>query len=437
MKMKIDIDKLSRKIAEGLMESSEDLKSSGLDIVDELEDLSIVARMIEDPTMTECNPRLIELSFSGYDEVYDRIALAHFKRNDLFAIFEARDSEKRSEIVSKITQIDDSNIEVAVKEIFKVSSVKGYGKVYNNGERVDFRRMSSNELADWVCKITQCSTAGELIDGLDYMFLHDLFGFNSEKEAKVVDGYSVKEEFRNMDAREFLEKYADLKSASSHFMPLLVAEKWPFDSIKRGWTKTYKFRVDFSDTIIPIDEDALKRKAIVKDRIVAALKENSPFKANFERFSSSLFETACEMIALDIYDGYSNIDLSQGQFDEETFINALEYEVGSGLERLITDYVFKVIIDVHNSRHDSNNSSVLCMVVIKGKYLDNSVIKVDDRHVPIDHYLELLAEDRNLDLEENYDILKEEVLETFGAEDHFWEITYVKFELDFSDLFED
>lgn len=435
--MKIDTAKLSRKIAKGLTESVDSLKEFELDIAEEISRIPIITRMIEDPNMNECSPRLIDFGSFFTEDIYDRVVLERFKRSDLFAIFEARDSEKRSEFQSKITQIDESTIEVVVKEVFKVSSAKGYGKVYNNGERVNFRRMQSNELADWVCKITQCSTAGELIDGLNYMFLHELFGFNSEKEAKVVDGYSVKEEFRNMDAREFLEKYADFESISSHLMPYLIAEKWPFDSIKRGWTKTYKFQVDFSDTIILIDEDALKRKAIVKDRIISALKENCPFKSNFERFSSPLFETACEMIALDIYDGYSNIDLSQGQFDEETFINALEYEVGSGLESLITDYVFNVNIDVHNSRHDSNNSSVLCMIVIKGKYLDNSVIKVDDRHVPIDQYLELLAEDRNLDLEEDYDILKEEVLETFNVEDHFWEITYVESELDFSDLFEE
>ena len=435
--MKVDIDKLSRKIAEGLMESSEDLKSSGLDIVDELEDLSIVARMIEDPTMTECNPRLIELSFSGYEEVYDRIALAHFKRNDLFAIFEARDSEKRSEIVSKITQIDDSNIEVEVKEIFKVSSVKGYGKVYNNGERVDFRRLPSNEIIDWVCKITQCSTAGELIDGFNYMFLHSLFGHHDEKEAKVVDGYSIKEEFRNMDAHEFLEKYADLESVAWHLMPYLVAEKWPFDSIKRGWTNTYKFIVDFSDTIIPIDEDTLKRKAIVKDRIIAALKENCPFKVNFERFHSQVVENAYEMIALNIKDSDLYMEFNQGQFDEESFINALAYSIGSDLESLIVDCILDIDLDVKNSRRDSDNCEILCKILIKGKYLENSVISVDDRHVPIDQYLEMLAEDRNLHLEENYDVLKEEVLESFKTEDRFWKNIYIEFELDFSDLFED
>lgn len=434
--MKIDTAKLSRKIAEGLTESVDSLREFKLDIAEEISRLPIIARMIEDPNMTECSPTLIDFGSSITDDIYDRLVLEHCKRNDLFVIFEAREPEKRSEFQSKITQIDDSAIEVEVKEVFKVSSVKGYAHVYSNGEKVDFRKMQPSELADWVCKITQCSTAGELIDGLNYMFIHSLFGHDEEKEAKVVDGYSVKEEFRNMNAREFLEKYADFYDIATHLMPYLVVEKWPFDSIKRGWTKTYKFKVDFSDTIIPIDEDALKRKEIVKDRIIAALKENCPFKANFDKFHSPEVENAYEMIALNVKDSSLYMDFNQGRFDEETFVNALEYAIGSDLESLLTDYVLYIDLDVINSRRDSDNCEILCKILIKGKYLENSVIKIDDRYVPIDQYIEMLAEDRNLDLEGSYDLLKEEVLENFEAEDRFWKNIYVKFELDFSDLFE-
>lgn len=143
------------------------------------------------------------------------------------------------------------------------------------------------------------------------------------------------------------------------------------------------------------------------------------------------------MIALEIKDSDSYLDFNRGQFDEETFVNALEYIVGNNLESLITDYDLDINLDVNNNMSDSGNCSIVWQVFIEGKYLDNSVIEVDDRHVPIDQYLSSLAEDRSLDLEENYDILKEEILENFEAEDHFHGNIYVRFELDFSDLFED
>lgn len=434
--MRIDTAKLSRKIAEGLTEAVDSLKSSGLDISREVGELPRVARMIEDPAMTECDPTLIDCNS---DEVYDKVVLDHAKRNDLFAIFEARDSEKRSEFRSKITQIDDSTIEVEVKEVFYVSSIKGYARVYNNGERVDFRRLQSREVVDWLLKILQCSTTGEIFDRIDNpIYRYAVLGYDDEKIDLLLDrDRNLKQEFRNVDVYDFFEKYADFYDIAMHLMPYLIVEKWPFDYIKRGWTKTYKFQVDFTDTIIPIDEDALKRKAIVKDRIIAALKENCPFKANFERFHSSVVENAYEMIALNIEDSDLYMDFNQGQFDEETFINALEYSIGSDLESLISDCNLYIDLDVSNSRRDSDNCKILCKILVKVKYLENSVISVDDRHVSVDQYIEMLAEDRNLDLEENYDVLKEEVLSSFEVKDSFWKNIYLKFELDFSDLFED
>lgn len=437
--MKIDTAKLSRKIAEGLIESVDSLRSSELDIVSRVGELSTVARMIEDPNRTECSARLINCSLFGSDDVYDRVVLDHFKRDDLFAIFEARDSEKWSTFESKIIQIDESIIEVEVKEVFSVSATKGYGKVYNNGERVDFRNLQPRELIDWLLKILQCSTASELFDRLDNnIYRYMILGSKDEKIDLLLNkDRSLKEEFRNVDVYELLDKHADFDDIARRLMSYLIVEKWPFDSIKRGWTKTYKFQVDFSDTIISIDEDVLKRKAIVKDRVLTALKEHCPFKSNFEKFHSPVVENTYEMIALDIKDSDSYLDFNQSQFDEETFVNALEYKVGNDLESLITDYVLDINLDVNNNRRDSENCSIVCRVFVKGKYLDNSVIDVDDRHVPIDQYLSSLAEDRSLDLEENYDILKEEILENFEAEDHFYEIIYIKFELSFSDLFED
>ena len=391
-----------------------------------------IALMIENPAETTVNVGFLDCTTAN-DDLYDTVIKSRFKRTDLFAIFAATQDNKSSSFEAKVTQIDDSHIEVEVQELFNVSSVQGYGKVYNNGERVNFKQMQMRELIDWMCKIMQCSS-DELIDHLDANDRRELF-IRTFRQV-FDDNDDLKEEYRDVDVYELAEKYVDLTNLQLSFMSDFVFRHWPFDTIKRGWTSTYKFEVDFSDTIIPLDEEALKRKEIVRNRIISVLKEDCPFKANFERFNSSLVDTAYETLALGMKQNYVNMDFTQGQFDEETFINGLEYTIGENLESVIADCSLDINLDVFNNAYGTDGCAVWCQIYLSGQYLDNSVIRVDERHVSIDQYLRLLAEDRGLNLEENYDALKEEVLETFKVEDAFKEEVYLKFELDFSDLFE-
>ena len=115
----------------------------------------------------------------------------------------------------------------------------------------------------------------------------------------------------------------------------------------------------------------------------------------------------------------------------------MNYKIGEDLEHVINDCDLKIVLSVFNDAYGTDGCAVWCQIYISGQYLDNSVIEVDERHVSIDQYLELVAEDRDLTLEENYESLKEEVLETFKVKDSFKAEVYLKVELDFSDLFEE
>lgn len=154
--MKIDRSKLTEKLAVSLVESSDNLRSSGIDLFDQFSGADEIALMIENPAETSVEVRFVDCTTAN-DNLYDTVILERFKRNDLFAIFAATQDDKSSSFEAKVTQIDDSNIEVEVKEIFNVSTVQGYGKVYEHGERVNFKQMQSREIVDWICKIAQCS----------------------------------------------------------------------------------------------------------------------------------------------------------------------------------------------------------------------------------------------------------------------------------------
>ena len=298
--MKIDRRQLTEKLAAGLIEASDSLRSSGIDILNQFSGAGEIALMIENPAETSVEVGFLDCTTAN-DNLYDAVILERFKRNDLFAIFAATQDDKSSSFQARVTQLDDSNIEVEVKEIFNVSTVQGYGKVYNHSERVNFKQMQSRELVDWICKIAQCSVE-DLFDTLSAKDLRKLFFRNFRQF--LDDNGRLKDEYRDVDTYELIEKNVDLINLRLSFMPDFVFEHLSFDSIKRGWTKTYKFQVDFSDTIIQLDEESLKRKEIVKARLISALKDrcrsHAHFNANFERFNSPLADTVYETLALNM-----------------------------------------------------------------------------------------------------------------------------------------
>lgn len=120
--MKIDRRKLTEKLATGLIEASDSLRSSGIDILNQFSGAGEIALMIENPAETSVEVGFLDCTTAN-DSLYDAVILERFKRNDLFAIFAATQDDKSSSFEAKVTQIDDSDIEVEVKEIFNVSTV--------------------------------------------------------------------------------------------------------------------------------------------------------------------------------------------------------------------------------------------------------------------------------------------------------------------------
>lgn len=129
--------------------------------------------MLEDPAGRCQYPRLLDCTYENED-IYDYVFRRNVANEGLVAISATTDAYDLSSFNAEIVKVDDSRLRVKITEKFSVSNVKGLGKIYDNGERVDFTTMQFDQILDWICRIVQCSLE-ELFDRLDKKDLKNLF----------------------------------------------------------------------------------------------------------------------------------------------------------------------------------------------------------------------------------------------------------------------
>lgn len=430
--MKINPDKLFEKLAIGLKESSDSLRNIPINLVDRINRDDHIVKMIEDLNDHVAYQRLLDCTFKNED-IYDHVFRQNLAQEGLVAISASTDVYKISSFNAKITKMDNDRLHVEITELFSVSKVKGLGKIYNDGERVDFTSMQPRQIIDWICRILQCSS-DDLIDRLDKKDLKNLFNSDYSKYFEK-DGL-LRNEFRELDTYEFLESNLDFDAVAKDFMPMIISKYWQFDTVKRGWTHNYEYEVDYSDAIVHLDENQLSIKEKVRDRIYSALKESFPFKINFSAIETPLVDAAFEMIVLRLRDTntYQDITISA---DEESFINSLEYFEQIELVDYIKDYKMPITLSICSSQEETDRYKVFCHVMVYADFFEGSVVYTGEelKSVPTESYMRLLADSRNLDFEENYDSLKEEVLETCHDSRFLHQTFRSELEIDFEDLY--
>lgn len=433
--MKIDSDKLFEKLAIGLRESSDSLRKIPINLADRINKDYHIVKMIEDPKRHIAYPRLLDCTFKNED-IYDYIFRQNLAQEGLVAISASTDLYKISSFNAKITKIDNNRLHVEITEVFSVSKVNGLGKIYDNGERVDFTSMQSRQIIDWICKIFQCSS-DSLLDRLDKKDLKSLFKSDDSKYFDK-DGL-LRKEFTDLDTYDFLESNLDFDSVAKDFMPKIISKYWQFDTVKRGWTSNYEYEVDYSDAIVHLDERQLSLKEKVRDRIYSELTESFPFKINFNAIETPLVDAAFEMIALRLRDAntYQDIKISEDKIDEESFINALEYFSQIELVDYIKEYKMPIAMSIYSSQEETDRYKVFCHVAVYADFFEGSVVYTDEdlTSVPTEFYVQALAEDRNLDLEENYESLRNEVLETCHDSRYLHHVLRSELDLDFEDIY--
>lgn len=433
--MKIDPDKLFEKLAVGLRESSDSLRNIPIDLAERINKDYHIVKTIEDPKRNVAYPRLLDCTFKNED-IYDYVLRKNLAQEGLVAISASTDTYKISSFNAKITKMANDRLHVEITEVFSVSSVKGLGKIYNDGERVDFTNIQPRQIIDWICKILRCSS-DDLLDRLDKKDLKTLFNSDYSKHFDK-DGL-LRNEFKELDTYDFLESNLDFDAVAKDFMPMIISKYWQFDTVKRGWTHNYEYEVDYSDAIVHLDECQLSLKEKVKDRIYSELTESFPFKINFKAIETPLVDAAFEMIALRLRDAdtYRDIKISEDKINEESFINALEYFSQIELVDYIKEYKMPIVISICSSQEETDRYKVSCHVEIYADFFEGSVVYTEEdlKSVPTEVYMRVLADDRNLDFEENYESLRNEVLETCHDSRFLHHVLRSELKLDFEDIY--
>lgn len=435
--MKIDSNKLYEKLAAGLKENSDSLRGIPIDLAKRMRKDWHVIEMIGDQKSRDGSQRLLDCTFENED-IYDYVFRRNIANEGLVAISAAQDIDHISAFNAKFRKIDDSRLHVQVTETFSISRARGLGKIYDNGERVDFTRMQLSQVIDWICKIVQCSSE-EIFDRIERKDLKRLFKpvyskfFNSDGSLKV--------KFAELNTYEFLESNLDFESVSREFMPYLITKYWQSESIGKGWSKQFEFEIDYSDLVVHLNKDQLALKEKIKDRIYSTLEESCPFKVNLRMYDSSALDESLEMLTLRMRENNLNnsIDLNQGKFDEELLIKVMEYRSYDELLEYIKDCEMQIDLSIFSWLQDVTDVyKVNCRIRTIVEFVEGSVVYVESysHRVPTEVCMKMLAEDRNLDFEENYDLLKNEILENYEECKGLDIMIPIYTEIDFKDFYE-
>ena len=433
--MKIDPDKLFEKLAVGLKESSDSLRNIPIDLTGRIKKDWAIVKMLEDPAGRCQYPRLLDCTYENED-IYDHVFRQNVANEGLVAISATTDAYDQSSFNAKITRLKDLRLLVEITEKFSVSNSRGLGKLYDNGERVDFTTMQPDQILDWICRIVQCSVE-ELFDRLDKKDLKTLFSSDYKKYFDK-DGL-LRSEFSELSTHEILESSLDFDAVVKEFMPYVITKHWQLETVKRGWTKNYEYEIDYSDAIIQLDEKQLDLKEKVRDRIYSRLAEEYPFKFNFNAVETQLVDSAFEMIALRMKDAstYGRLELKQIEFDEESLFSIFERYQMDNLISCVERCEISTTASIVSLGKDTDRYEIYYHPLIYISYFKDSVVYISEyeRFISTEDCMRMLAEDRNLDFEENYESLKNEVLENYYVNDFSRDSFPVKVEIDFEDLY--
>lgn len=242
-----------------------------------------------------------------------------------------------------------------------------------------------------------------------------------------------------MSTREILESSLDFDAVSKEFMPYVITKYWQLETIKRDWTKNYDYEIDYSDAVIQLNEKQLDLKEKVRDRVYSRLAEEYPFKFNFRAVETPLVDSAFEMIALRMKDDstYGRLELKQVKFEEDSLFSILESYQISELIKCVERCDVSTTMSICSLGEETDLYEIYYNPVIYASYFKDSVVYISDyeRFISTEDCMKLLAEDRNLDFEENYESLKNEVLENYYVSDSFCDSFPIKVEIDFEDIY--
>lgn len=269
--MQINLDLIQDRINQGIKESVESLQDYPLELRFD-HSRRVLTEFLKDDSYTREQFTLMNFDDRDNFRVAEYLICKRGKGKGLYLVGRSDDSSKSTGFFLRLNKISATEIECIVEEKISLSSDFRKLVLYDDDHKVQLEDFSYRELIDLLVKLRQC-TLETLLESMFPMMPHfDMVRFN-----KICDvSGRIRDEYKDENIYELIEE----TMSRDEFERCMFTPKTLLDSgipvMSRGWTKSYKFKIDISDATTSLNEDQKRLIPAIEARIREVLIENTP-----------------------------------------------------------------------------------------------------------------------------------------------------------------
>ena len=435
--MQLNLSLIQDRINLGIKESVESLQDYPLELRFD-HSRGVLTEFLKDDSYTREKFTLMNFDDRDNFRVADHLIYRRGKVRGLYIVGRSDDSSKSTGFFLRLNKISAAEIECIVEEKISLSSDFRNLVLYNDGHRVQLEDFSYHELIDLLIKIRQC-TPKTLLESMFPIMLHfDMMKFN-----KICDvSGRIKDEYQDENIYELIEE----TMSRDEFERCMFTPKMLIDSdvpqITRGWTKSYKFKIDISDTTASLNEDQKRVIPAIESRIREALIENTPKCIETRVINNLDLTEIAENIAINDPRYSTNVftEIEDHDGDLEKIALAIIEEENHGDVIFYSSYGARQWIYLRKFFESDNQSSRytfnLRYASTAGGGLHDPILHKDGHLMYLDDAIKDIMAENGLSGDYTYRKISEDLFFEYGSKFlHVYE-ELIELDIDFSDLFE-
>ena len=433
--MQLNIDLIYDKINKGIKDSVESLQDCQQELIFD-QGRRIVAEFLKDDAGAE--EWFTLMKFDSFDNFRfaDQLICNRGKGKGLYLAGVNCDSSKENGFFLILKKISSTEFECLITERISLTSNVSNLVLYDDDHRVDPEDLSYRDLIDLLVRIREC-TLETLFESTFPILSHE----RMKKFNKICDiSGKIRDEYKDENLYELIEQTIS-KDEFEHCMftrTMFVNSNIPL--MNRGWSKSYKFTIDFSDAVVTLDESQKRLIPAIESRIREFLIENTPKSIETRVINNLDLSEIAENIAIndsncetgiisEIEDLDGDIEqIALAIIEEKNFGNII-FESSNGAQQWI--YLQKLFNSDNQSSRYSFNLRYTSRVFGPRDY----IIHEDGHLMWINNVIEDIMIENRLS-EDSYDSIRDEIFYRY-EERYVCVRDEIEFEIDFSDLFEE
>lgn len=385
----------------------------------------------------------IETNLLWYDsDIFKHAVLKKMNYPEFLIMGRSRRTFSDSGLKVKLTKIDDLRYECIISESVRckrnyddASRLHNAPEILKNGEKVDVRELSFNEIIDWLCIILGCNH-NELLARFRYYLRQYGVHFRTLYDE---DG-QIKDKYKDRNIYEIMQDVFTRGDLLQIWHDSAIYDNWQYAKFKRGWTAEHKLELDISSALVEFGNKEAKIFDVARERILGSISDTIKLpidlqKLNLENFVNKI-NAMTEMATIDsltdvFYEFTINFADHQDIFRSllnESYESPFIYNANH-------EWTCTIAMKPVESRGHKYSISI-AWTIYESYHARTLMLCENDEHIKLDIVVEEVLRSRGLD-DRYYDEIYEEILETVERVSLHGMRLEENIEIDFSDLFED